>query len=123
LNGVAVNIAPADVVFFPSSEDGGFDIDFTAGGTDITNGIACSPSTPCSFNTFGDQLFSGTAPNIIMQSGTLTAVDFDYTASGDDTNPNGTGFVGTPAVATPEPATLSLLAVGALALFAKPRRK
>jgi hypothetical protein len=119
LNGVAVNIAPADVIFFPSSEDGGFDIDFTAGGTDTTNGIVCSPSTPCSFNTFGDQFFSGNAPNITIQSGSLSAVDFDYTASGDDTNPNGTGTVTT----APEPATLSLLALGALALFVIPRRK
>jgi len=70
-------------------------------------------------NAFGDQLFSGNAPNITIQPGTLTAVDFDYTASGDDTNPNGTGTV----TAAPEPATLSLLALGALSLFVLPRRK
>ena len=119
LNGISVNIAAADVIFFPSSEDGGFDIDFTAGGTDVTNGIVCSAATPCSLNVFGDQLFSGTAPNITIQPGTLTAVDFDYTGSGDDTNPNGTGTV----TAAPEPATLSLLALGALSLLVLPRRK
>lgn len=121
LNGVSVDIPPADVIFFPSSQDGGFDIDFTAGGVDLTNGIVCSPATPCSLNTFGDQMFSGTAPSITILPGTLTNVDFDYTASGDDTNPNGTGTVN-PTTGVPEPATLWLLGFGALSLALLSRR-
>jgi PEP-CTERM motif-containing protein len=123
LNGVAVNIAPSDVLFFPSSEDGGFDIDFTSGGSDTTNGITCSPATPCSFNVFGNQVFSGTSPFITILQTSVSNVDFDYTASTDETNPNGTGTVGTfTVVATPEPATVSLLALG-LAAFAVKRKK
>jgi hypothetical protein len=126
LNGVAVNIAPSAVVFFPSSENGGFDIQFTAGGFDA-NGIACSSLSICSLNFFGSQLFSGDAPFITIQSGSVGTIDFDYTASGDgDTNPAGTGSVGTftvTTVATPEPATLSLLALGVLGLLAKRRTK
>jgi PEP-CTERM motif len=127
LNGFAVNIAPSAVVFFPSIEDGGFDIQFTAGGTDA-NGIPCSSSSICSLNFFGNQLFSGDAPFITIQSGSVGTVDFDYTASagGDTTNTAGTGSVGTftvNTVSTPEPATLSLLALGALGLLAKRRSK
>lgn len=126
LNGVPVNIAPSDVIFFPLSEDGGFDIDFTAAGMDTTNGITCSASSACSLNFFGDVLFSGSAPSITILPGSVGTVDFDYTASGDDTNPNGTGTVGAFSVTTtqtPEPATISLLAFGALGLFIKRRVK
>ena len=126
LNGLAVNIQPSGVVFFPSSEDGGLDIQFTAAGIDATNGIACSSSSVCSFNVFASQLFSGNPPNITIQSGLATAVDFDYTASGDDTNPAGTGSVSTftvTTISTPEPTTVSLLALGALGLLTKRRKK
>jgi PEP-CTERM motif len=126
LGGLAVNIQPSGVVFFPSNEDGGLDIEFTAAGMDVTNGIACSSTSVCSFNVFGSLLFSGNAPTITIQSGLATAVDFDYTASGDVTNPSGTGpvstFTVTP-ISTPEPATVSLLALGALGLLAKRRKK
>jgi hypothetical protein len=122
LNGTPVNIAPDDIVFFPASEDGGFDIQFTAAGTDVTNGFSCSASSVCSLNFFGDTLFSGNAPTITILPGSVGTIDFDYTASGDVTNPAGTGTVNTFTVATPEPATLSLLAVGAVGLFLKRRK-
>jgi hypothetical protein len=86
----------------------------------------------CSLNIFGGQLFSASTPPpittpITILSATATNVDFDYTASNgkDDTDPTGTGvgtIIVTP-VATPEPATLSLLALGALGLFAKRGKK
>ena len=107
LGGLAVNIQPSGVVFFPSNEDGGLDIEFTAAGMDVTNGIACSSTSVCSFNVFG-MLFSGNAPTITIQSGLATAVDFDYTASGDVTNHYLTVTVNTVTVipiSTPEPAT------------------
>jgi hypothetical protein len=125
LNGSPVNIAPSDVIFFPSYEFGGFDVDFTTAGIDTTNGITCSSTSVCSLNLFGDLLFSGTAPQITLHSGSVSTVDFDYTASGDDTNPAGTGVVSSFSVtptATPEPATISLLALGALSLFLKRQR-
>lgn len=124
LNGAAVTIPPADILFFPANEDGGFDIDFTAGGADTSNGITCSPSSPCAFNVFGNTLFTGTAPFINVQSATVSNVDFDYTASigQSETNPAGTGSVTTFTVTTPEPAAVSLLAIGLLALSRKRKK-
>jgi hypothetical protein len=126
LNGVAVNIPAASVFFFPTDQFGGLEIDFTAGGSDTTEGFSCSVATFCSFDVFGDQLYTGDAPSITLQPGSASSVDFDYSASGDDMNTNGSGSVDsfsvTP-VSTPEPATLSLLAFGAMGLFAKRRKK
>jgi len=80
-NGSPVNIPAADVIFFPLADAGGFEIDFIAGGSDTTNGFACSPSMPCSFDVFGDQFYTGGLPLITLQPAAATAVDFNYTAS------------------------------------------
>src|SRR5438309_10751073 len=104
LNGVAVNILPSAVVFFSSSINGGFDVQFTAGGVDTTNGITCSLASVCSLNVFDAQLFTGGPTAITIQSATATAVDFDYSAlllPGDFTNLAGTGSVGTFTVTQP----------------------
>ena len=126
LNGSAVNIPAADVIFFPLADAGGFDIDFIAGGSDTTNGIACSAAMPCSFDVFGDQFYTDGLPLITLQPGAATAVDFDYTASiiAGQFDPTGTGSVsGLSVTSVPEPATLSMLAIGTLGALARRRRK
>jgi len=125
LNGAPVNIPPANIIFFTTAEGGGFQIQFTAGGFDTTHGFSCASSF-CEFDAFGDQLFTGTAPFITLTAGKIAPVDFDQqgTKGGFDGS-LGTGsttsFTGP--TATPEPATLSLLALGALGILAKNRKK
>jgi hypothetical protein len=132
LDGTAVTIPPDSVTFFASDNGGGFQVNFSAGGVDTTNGFACSdPSLgPCSFDVFGDQLYTNSASDITIQSGTASSVDFDYTAPplpDGSVNPAGTGsvtsFTVTDIPSVPEPATLSMLAFGALGLVAKRRKK
>ena len=129
LNGAPVSIPAADVVFFEAAQLGGFQIDFNSG-TDTSNGITCAPGNTCSFDVFGSQLFTGKPPTINIVPGSATTVDLDYTASNglDTTNPAGTGTFTSPltvttTASTPEPATLSLLLLGGLGLFAKLRKK
>jgi len=125
LNGAAVNIPPANIIFFTAAEGGGFQIQFTAGGFDTTQGFNCADSF-CEFDAFGDQLFTGSAPFITLTAGTISPVDFDQQAAqggADGSLGTGTTTSFTGPTATPEPATLSLLALGALGVLAKARKK
>ena len=125
LNGGAVNIPPALIIFFTAAEGGGFEIQFTAGGVDNTHGFQCAQSF-CEFDAFGDQLFTGTAPFITLTAGTISPVDFDQQGANGGTNGSlGTGVATnfTGPAATPEPGTLSLLALGTLGILAKIRKK
>jgi PEP-CTERM motif len=125
LNGAAVNIPPANIIFFTTAEGGGFQIQFTAGGFDTTQGFNCADSF-CEFDAFGDQLFTGTAPFITLTAGKISPVDFDQQAAqggADGSLGTGTTTSFTGPTATPEPATLSLLALGALGILAKTRKK
>jgi PEP-CTERM motif len=129
LNGSAVSIPPEDVQFFALAEGGGLEIDFSAGGMDTTAGITCGVVIPCTFELFGDQLYTGGAPNITLQPGSVTAVDFDLTAAtvvDGMLEDSGTGSINsfsvTSSAVTPEPTTTSLLAVGVLALMWRRKR-
>lgn len=124
-NGSAVNIPPADIIFFPLADAGGFEVDFTAAGGDSTLGYACSPAMPCSFDVFGDQFYTGGLLSITLVPGNASAVDFDYMASviAGQFDPTGTGSVSKMTVSpVPEPTTLSLLAISAAGMLARRRR-
>lgn len=126
LSGSLVNIPPANIIFFTAAEGGGFQIQFTAGGFDTTQNFACSVVSFCEFDAFGDQLFTGTAPFITLTAGKILPVDFDQQGTQGSTNGGGatgttTSFTGPKA--TPEPTTLSLLALGALGILVKTRKK
>ncbi|HVO78607.1 MAG TPA: PEP-CTERM sorting domain-containing protein [Candidatus Bathyarchaeia archaeon] len=119
-NGNGVNILPADIIFFLLADAGGFEVDFTAGGSDSTLGFACSTATPCSFDVFGGQFYTGGLPSITLVPSYASAVDFDYMASilAGQFDPSGTGSVSNMTVsAVPEPATLSMLAISALGML------
>ena len=98
LNGTPISATLLDAVFYPSSDLGLFDLDFSDGNT---------------VNLYGDQVYAGTPPP------DMTFLPGNYSATvgmnGDDTTGNGTVSI-TPTTAMPEPATLPLLCLGLLAL-------
>jgi len=117
----SLTTVPCDVGCRPST----IQIQFTAGGFDTTQGFNCADSF-CEFDAFGDQLFTGSAPFITLTAGTISPVDFDQQAAqggADGSLGTGTTTSFTGPTATPEPATLSLLALGALGVLAKARKK
>lgn len=99
LGGVAISPTLTNILFFPTSENGMFDLTFSNG--DVVS-------------IYGAQVYAGSPPPGITFIGGVYAVNI---AMMDAVIPTGSGTVTiATAATTPEPATLALLAFGAIAL-------
>lgn len=106
LNGSPVAITPTFIRFFPATNAGGWEVCFSG-----TNNSTCTEG----FANEGPQMYTGTTSAPTLLPGAFTSTGAHASVGSTDfpfDEPNNTML----AVATPEPSTLLMLAVGLLAL-------